>query len=537
MADSPLERLRSLFERYAAVKDTATGGIGIFDPDADEMLADLSKRIDRILINHPGLRDVAERHDYRLPDGMPPPNAEDRAEEQHGVGGDDGSQTDGGSGGGGGDASGGDGNGGGGGGGGGRRRSGGSGGGTGSVGAQDAGWKLPGKKGADYEVISDNGKIFVSYELHRGKDGRVLLRDAWRVPDGKLADYGIKRSEAREITKAERKKYAFFGSARDIKVHGDEKHPFSQWKEKIIARHGGTGILKNREVMNILFMGYVEKWDDASIKGAISQTKWWQNSTAYSRRWATELTDKDRETTIESNKQEIKDKLRSLYGDSWQQYIGDGKVGDWAEKIAKGLFGLEGNPQSAMNNWFSQQQRRAEKIMGTPAQVAHDEQQQDFKNSFADPDNMYARLRDESMTALGPHGMPDQDFLKRMARRLASGAMTEVEWKDRLRKRKEALYPFLDPNETWTDRASSYKQLAERLLGTTIGYDDKLLMDLEGKKTDGTRTRQAKSLYDFEDELRNTNRFWKSRTAEEEGQGIAALLNSAMLGIDPGVAA
>lgn len=543
---APLDRLRDYLKEWQEASEAYKSidqGEGAYDSTSSPEAKDLQRKIDnlqsiidRILINHPGLWDVAVRHDYQLPAGMPPTvysNAKDLDSGGSGgqtgtnTGGDGGSKggADGGGGGGGGDGSG-------------DRNRGGGGGDSSPAGAAGhQGWKLPGKKGADFEVIKYNGKIYVSYELHRGKDGKVLLRDAWRVPDNQLAAYGIKASDARQITREEKKKYAFFGSAKSIRVHGDERHPFSQWKQEVMAQYGMTGILKNREVMNILFMGYVEGWSGEAIKGAIRQTDWWQKSTVYSRRWLTELTDEDRKTSIESTKIDLKKKLRELYGDHWQQYIGDGKVDDWAHKIASGHFGLEGNPSSAMDNWFTQQQYRAEKIMGTPAQVAHDEQRQQVSNSLADPDNMFARLRDEALTVLGPNGKPDQDFLKRWARRLASGKATDAEWKQKLRQQKQALYPWLDPNETWTDRAATYKQLAERLLGATIGYDDKLLMDLEGRKPDGTRTGQAKSLYEFEDGLRNTNRFWASRTAKEEGQGISALLKSQLLGIDPGVAA
>lgn len=475
--------------------------------------AGIVDNIQELVIRRPGLRDDAVemgfREDLLVEGASRTPGEEANRDNTPSTGG----GTGGGGAGGGAAGSGGGGKGGGG-------SGGGGGGGGGSVNPNRF---LPGVKGKDFRVERYKGNTYVTYFV---KVGGKQVTTTWKVPQNKMKAYGIKEGEGRPLTKAQAKKRNFFGLAEDILVHGEKRHPFRQWVEKVSAQYGGTGVLKNKEVMSILLMGYTEGWDQESIKGKIRQTKWWQSTTQHSRRWNFELTEREKKTSIQSMELKMREFLHSQYGDDWMKYVSNKDIANQARRIASGRFGLEGNPSDAFENWSLRQQNKAEKIMGTPAQVAADENRQSVINSAANPEVMRAKLEQQAMEWLGPRATPSGDQLQKWANRLAGGEKSQVDFDDWLKRQKQALHKYLDENETWTDRASTYKSLAEKILGTTIGYDDKLLSNLASQE----RPMQAISMDEMEQRVRSTDRFWDSRTAEQEAQGLVGLMENAFLG-------
>ena len=140
------------------------------------------------------------------------------------------------------------------------------------------------------------------------------------------------------------------------------------------------------------------------------------------------------------------------------------------------------------------------------------------------PEDMFERIRAEYISWLGPKAKPREETLKTWAAELVSGVKSEGDWTQFLRTQSQALHPWLGIDEKWSDAAATYQGIASSLLGQEIGMDDDLLGDLMMKKQDGTPVNQRMSAYDFEKKVRSTDRFWGSRNADLEGQGLTELL-------------
>lgn len=389
---------------------------------------------------------------------------------------------------------------------------------------------LPGVKGKDFKVYTHNGRTYVSYWVEVGGH---QVRVSWFVPKDDLKAYGLKEDEGRELNGAQFRKYkkSLFGNANRLKLHGEDRHPFQAWLEDVRAQYGGTGLLKNREVMQILLMGYAEGWSQESIKGQIRQTPWWQSTTQYSRRWNFELTDAEKKTTINSLRLKMQESLEATYGSDWRKHYSEEKLEKEVVRIASGRYGMEGNPDDAFDTWSTRITNRAERIDGSPAQINAGEARQAQVNSEANPAVMRAQIEQQAREWLGPNAVPASDVLSDWANRLAKGEKGTHEWEGYLKRQKKALFKYLDEDETWLDRASTYKSNAEKLLGTTLAYDDPFFQDLTAKKADGTSIEdQAMSAREFELMIRGSDRYWESDTADQEGQGILSLLERTFLG-------
>lgn len=389
---------------------------------------------------------------------------------------------------------------------------------------------LPGIKNKDYRVVNYNGKTYVVYNV---KVGSKNINVSWKVPQDKFKAFGISAKDARPITKKQFNKLNYFGLATDITVHGNKRHPFRQWVERITAQYGGTGLLKNKEIMSILLMGHTENWDGESIKGAIRQTKWWEKTTQYQRRWSFELTPKERQLSKQSWAPKIREALRAEYGDSWQKYVSEKQVDNWLDKIASGRYGLEGNPDDGFNTWLMHQRNKAEQIAGTPAQLNRSQTNRELANNIGNPDIMFGQIREDAIEWLGYHGKPGRDLLRRWADDLAVGNKSQEDWERFMRRQKDALYPYLAPDEKWTERISSYKEAAERLIGRTVAYDDGLLADITRREGQGVGT--PMNLSEWEKWIRqNDQRFWEGPVARDEGYGLVSFLNNIFQGVPGG---
>jgi hypothetical protein len=389
---------------------------------------------------------------------------------------------------------------------------------------------LPGIKGRDFEVVRYNGKVYVKYRVAHA--GNFTMR----VPEDKFKAYGIKEDEGRQLTKAQFQKLNHFGNAADILVHGEERHPFRQWVDQVEALYGGTGMLKNKEVMRVFLEGYAKGWAPDVIQGKLRQTSWYNETTEYSRRWGF-LSDAEKTGEINTIGNNIKDSLKQMYGENWLEHFPefDKKwLNKKAKQIATGLLGATGSPTSAMELFIRNQTSRAEKIEGTPAWIAKQQRLAEQGEFLGRPEDVREALRQQAIRELGYAGKDariDGETLTQWAERIAYNQVneegnpyTQADFDQYLRRQKKALFPYLDPDEAWQDAASPYKARAEQILGTSLSWDDGLLSDLAAKDETGNLTGSRLSDWDFERMARKDTRFWDSQTAAQEGYGLLSRL-------------
>lgn len=515
-----IARLEAEMEAEPSTRITNTGKIAALRAElSDEIVPQREARRDEVIAfvsKHPRLADEAVSWGFKRSllsgAGLAPSQNGDSKDT-------DGNPT----GGGGGDTSG-------------SRTGGGSGGGGTSGGGGNNRW-LPGIEGKDYVLVSYKGKVFAKYKVAHA--GNFTM---WIPPD-KYKTYGVRPERARQLTTAQYKKLNSFGNAADILVHGETRHPFRQWVEQTEALYGGTGLLKNKEVMRVFLEGYTKGWSQEVIAGKLRQTKWFDSSTEYTRQWSMAMTSAEKKGQINSIGNQIKTGLAEIYGDNWLEFFPDWdpkQLDTWAKKIATGVLGATGSPSAAMELFIRNQTKKAEAIEGTPAWIAKQQRLQEQGEFLGRPEDVREQLRQQAIRSLGYAGKDariDSDTLTQWAERIAYSQMnaegnpyTQADFDQYLRRQKNALFPYLDPDEDWQDAASTYKAKAEQLIGRTLSWDDRLLSDFAAKDENGNPTGARLSDWDFERQARKDNRFWKGKVAAEEGYGLLSKLQETFNG-------
>lgn len=389
---------------------------------------------------------------------------------------------------------------------------------------------LPGEQGKHYQLVRYNGRTYVVYKVDVG---RKSVRVAWRIQPKDFDKHGFEEGVGRQITKAQMKNLQVFGTSDEIvRRKGGNKHPFKKWIEELDAIYGGTSILKNKETLGILVSGFLEREDPGITEAKLRKSKWYQKRTAYEREWEMVKTAAERQQVLKRTTEDVRLALDEIYGTvNWRNHVNEDQVENWATNIASGKWD---EPRAALNSLINRLTRKAEKVEGTTAWQAKQEEAisaREFRNR---PEEMFEQVRQQAINWLGYHGTPDRATMKKMAEDLAFARMSQAEFEQYLRKRKQELYPYLDPNESFMDRQSVFKSIAENLLGTTLSSRDKLLRDFAAKDESGqvlANGKQAMSAWDFEKLVRSDDRFWTSKTATEEGFGLYNMLNETFNGV------
>jgi hypothetical protein len=408
---------------------------------------------------------------------------------------------------------------------------GGKGGGGGGKGGPSANQWLPGKQGRDFSVVRHNGKQFAVYRI---KVAGNSVRLAVKLPSGKkqLEGMGIKPGQGRHITNRQAKGIQFLGGADELVVHGEDRNPLKSFTRAISRQYKGTGLLKNDEVMGVLVGGSVLGMSQGEIQGLLKNTKWFKNTTRYARQWAMELTPKERRTQVDSFTHKLEESLEAMYGAGWRKnYRGD--IKKQAHSIASGKYGAMGNPDDAFNMWLEDTTDRAAKVEGTPAWMDAQQALIDLRQFKNRPEEMFETIRSQAIEWLGPRGKMDNATLKKWASELAFAKKSEADWQQQIRKTKQALYPYLDPDEKWMDRAGIYKNIAEQVLGEPMNWDDRLFGNFTAKDDQGApigNGQQPMSSWDFERAVRADSRFNASKQAHDSVSSLTSFLGNRMLG-------
>ena len=367
---------------------------------------------------------------------------------------------------------------------------------------------IVGKKGQDYQVVRFGGNTYVVYKVKvKGKTVPAM----WMVSKEDLKGNNFSPDEGRNLTKEQFKRLNFFGNYNTFKVNANE-HPFAAWVRSISNKYEGYGFIKNKEVLSVMLEGWAEGWTGVEMDRQVKLTKWFQNHEAYQIDWAN-LGKADQKNALNTTKFQLQESLDALYGSDWAQYVDKKDLDKWALNIASGRAG---EPQQAFDIWYGRQQNKAEGAEGTPAYLTRNEADQGLVNSPGDPVNQRDRIFKMAQEWLGPRGVPANETLDKWADRLANGNKSDVDWENFLNKQKQALFPFLDDNETWQDRASSYRGIAEEQLGKTLNWDDRLFssflkVDETGNPVNDGKT--AMSAWDFQKAVRTDSRWNGSQMA------------------------
>lgn len=374
-------------------------------------------------------------------------------------------------------------------------------------------------------VRGGDGNIYLVWNSKYGPKGnRKDFPGLWQLKENQLDQYGIKKSDIKNVSEDQwaRLKKNKFGYVGDIEFRG--RHPIRAFMEEMSQLYGiAPGMLRNRGVMEVLFEAWMEEKDAGWITSQLKQTDWWDNKTKQRRQWIFDMSAADRKDTV----QRVLDSAKQLAVDrfgavNWMDHIDIKDLDAWAKKVASGVIGWDSNTlQNKIENL-------ARGVVGTTAFV---EWEQQTPGTPQDIDSAFEDVRSAAINWMGHFAKPSQGELKDWATKIATGALTMDQFNAMMRKRKQDMFPWLSPDEGYLERSGSYKNIAERLFGTTIGWDDRTLADLTGRDKNGASTGTAMTLDEYDKYIRkNDSRFWEGPVAKEEGLNLVNFLKGMFAG-------
>lgn len=394
------------------------------------------------------------------------------------------------------------------------------------------GWGgLPGTRGTDYHLVKGpNGQVYAVYRV-KIADGKYV-NVTWKVSRDQFRALDINPEKIRKVGRQAVRSLNIFGDASEIVRRGaDDEHPFQTYVSHLKELHGDVSWLGNKEFMSTMLMGWAENWTAAELQQALTQTGWYQKRTEYQRTWELDKSEGQRKAEINSWESRVTSALEDLYGEAMSLDEAGVKPEDitaWAKRIASGELG---DPSDGFESWFARMQNKAEKVEGSAAWIARQQELEQQRAFWNRPEDVREQLRQEAFQWLGPAGVPDGETLMTWAEKLVSETRSDADWQKFLRQQAQNLYPWLGPEESWQDRASVYKSIAEDELGTSIGWDDNVLRNLGQVDDNGAFTGTALSFDEFSQQLRSSDRWWGTKKARDEGFGLVSFLTERFQGV------
>lgn len=472
----PSERATNaaLLEEYEALKRDLKAVVSQRERERDEVIAIVKER--------PRLADEAIAWGFKAEllnegpyAGSTDPDRQDRA-----------GGTGGGGGGGGGTGTGGGGAGGGG--------AGGGGGGRGGGGGGDNIDHLPGKLGVDYHFVKGpSGRVHVvlNMDIPGPKKGAI----SFSVPKELYDRYGIDPDKVKQLTAAQMKKLKGFGPINEIKLRRGE-HPFQSWLRQMKQKFGmAPSMLRDKEVMQVLYAAHLGQWDQAQLLGSLQQTKWYDTKTKDRIDWLFKMGSADKKQTINAGVNGLLDYVRQTFGGvDWTEHgLDQAKLKQWATNIASGKTGWD------ITEAKSRIDEIARGIEGTPLWASEEQAAEGALLEAQEWEDIFESYRSKNIQWLGPNGRSSREVITDWAKRRASGEKSDGDYAEFLREQRENLYPYITGNRSWQEFADPYKAALQRVMGdnASIDWNHRLLADLGAKDNTGAPTGTALSFYDF----------------------------------------
>ena len=384
---------------------------------------------------------------------------------------------------------------------------------------------LPGVKGSDYHFVKFGGQIYVVYGV--SGPGMPNFRISFKLDPKDYKAYGVDPKNVNAVNSATFSNFQHLGLASDIILNGTD-HPWTQFLQGLQKDYNASW-LNDKQFLGTMLQGFFDGWSADQTQQRLTQTKWYQTRTSTQRDWVS-LGRADKNAAVSGVLAQMDEQLRTLYGPDYalkDTGLTQKKLNSIAQNIASGQFGTL---EEGFQVWTQKQRDKAEKVDGTPAWMAR-EQQIEAARAFSNrPEDAFQQLKTQSQAWLGPHGTLDDSTLKNWADRLVTQKSSQADWEQFIQKQASALYPWLNPGETWQDRASSYKQIAEKNLGGPVNWDDPLLAKLGGMDTNGTPTGAAMTFDEYQKAVRSDGRFWQGSQAANETYSLFNHLNSVFNG-------
>lgn len=340
----------------------------------------------------------------------------------------------------------------------------------------------------------------------------------YKVPANMLDHYGLDKKDARAVTRQQLRRFNYLGSVADINLLG-RRDPFEPFFEYIEDQFGlAPGMLRNKEVLGVLFESHMEKWDGTRLFNALQQTKWASKKSDERLEYLT-LRPAEQKDRIQKAYVSLRDWAEGQFGElDYSKYFSDERLRKMAEKAASGAVGWDEDVAK------SRIARKAENIAGSAAAIAKEES---IGNSQLDIEDKARALREQAASWMGWKNVPTMDTIKGWAADILNKKRSDADFENWASETAHGLHKWLGTNEKFQDTADVYRQKSEALLGTTLSWDDHLLQDFTARDANGKPIAdQRMALYDYEDLVRKDPRFRGSEVGIDRAYSVAGFINS-----------
>lgn len=353
---------------------------------------------------------------------------------------------------------------------------------------------LPGKEGVDYHFVKGPGgvvKVVFDMDIPGPREGGI----SFTIPKELYDRYNVHPDKVKQLTAAQMKRLEGFGPINEIQLRRGE-HPFQSWLRQMKQKFGmAPSMLRDKEVMQVLYAAHLGQWDQARLLGALQQTKWYDTKTKTRIDYLFKMGTADRKTAINSTVNQISDYVRQQFGGvDWTQHgINESKIKDWAHNVISGKTGWDLTEVQSRIDEF------ARGVEGTTLWANEEQASQSALEQTQEWEDIFEKYRSENIRWLGPNGRSSRDTITKFAKQRASGEITDADYQQFLRKQQHDLFPYITGDRTWEEFADPYKAALQRIMGdnASIDWTHPLLSDLGSKDNKGNPTNAALSLYDF----------------------------------------
>lgn len=390
---------------------------------------------------------------------------------------------------------------------------------------------------AGYRLVKFGGRAYVVYDVKLAGGGRISL--GWSLSKKEAQELGINWDNIKGITREQFKKLSLgWGSASELVTKGLKgEHPLQTYLRTKIYQVYGKKVswVKDKEVLEIYLMAYLEGWTTEEIYERLKRTDWWRNRTDAQRNWELEVSKADKRKQIELIQTRLRNDIMDLYGPTFEWAdigITNSELNKLAEEIASGKHG---DPEMGYELVFDDLRREAEQVEGSQAWIDLQQDMQAQRDFMNEPENMLWDITQQAIQWLGPQSdgvaYLSEGTLQKWANDLVSGTASEADWNAFLQQTAKNMYPWLPANTTWTEAVDPYRALAERVWGKPVPYEDAILQKVAAVDPNGTATGGMMDFLSFEKLLRMDDAFWTGEQGHDEGWSFLSKLDNIFHGV------
>lgn len=262
------------------------------------------------------------------------------------------------------------------------------------------------------------------------------------------------------------------------------------------------------ELMPIILEAAAQAWEGGKLQARVQNTAWWKNTNQQAQMWP-QASQAEQEKAIQTWTFRLAEQYRDLYGPDYQ---GKNNLGSNSTAVRHEAY-LISSGQKLSDQLFFQHRARAEKIEGTPAWAALQEERRKAGAPKSTIENTQRELLEGWREWMGDHVKPPSN-LKKWATNIYNNKQSMADWETNLEKTSSSMYTNKPIPMSYKQWVTQPKQMLAGLLelGVVRDNDPLLTSYIRG---------EIPSMADLQDRARRDRRFAQTNHVREEVREMA----------------